>query len=371
MPKNIVIFSDGTGQKGGEGFNTNIYKMFNMVEDRTDNQIAFYDPGLGTGKLKITGLISGAGIEKNIKECYKFIFQNYKAGDKIFLFGFSRGATTVRSLSGFLYHFGILPSSRADLIEEAYEIYKQYKPDPKNPINSHPKWKEKAESFINRHHTMWVKVHFLGCFDTVAALGFPIHWVSQIIDAFPVFKHNYHNLRLSKSVLNAYHALAIDDDRKTFHPKIWDNKLIEGQKMKQVWFCGSHSDVGGGYKEDKISSIPLVWMTQMAVNEGLLIYDKHKQMINEDIEGFIHNPRKFFPMNLTRRQERIWTHADQKPILHASVLERKKNSSNEDSKDYNPWIKNLSLGFEVEPWVKIEDQIWKSKKQLSKSEVIP
>jgi uncharacterized protein (DUF2235 family) len=81
LPKNIVVFSDGTGQEGGKGYNTNIYKLFNMVEDRTAKQIAFYDPGLGTGWRKISGNIGGMGISCNIQECYRFIFENFEAGD--------------------------------------------------------------------------------------------------------------------------------------------------------------------------------------------------------------------------------------------------------------------------------------------------
>ncbi len=125
MAKNIVVFSDGTAQEGGKGNNTNVYILFNMIEDRTPNQIAFYDRGLGTGWRKITGSTFGAGISKNIQECYEFIFENYQADDQIYLFGFSRGAFTVRSLSGFINLFGILPKSRRELIKEAYKIYKK------------------------------------------------------------------------------------------------------------------------------------------------------------------------------------------------------------------------------------------------------
>jgi len=85
MSKNIVIFADGTGQEGGRGNNTNVYKLFNTVADRTASQIVFYDRGLGTGWRKVTGNMFGAGMDKNIKECYTFIFENYQAGDKIYL----------------------------------------------------------------------------------------------------------------------------------------------------------------------------------------------------------------------------------------------------------------------------------------------
>ena len=161
MSKNIVVFSDGTAKEGGQGPNTNVYKLFNMIEDRTADQVAFYDRGLGTGWRKITGLAFGVGISNNIQECHEFIFENYQSGDQIYLFGFSRGAFTVRSLSGFLHLFGILPKSRRELIDDAYDIYK---------IRDKEKRKARADEFLSRHHTMRCEIKFLGVWDTVGAL---------------------------------------------------------------------------------------------------------------------------------------------------------------------------------------------------------
>jgi len=124
MSKNIVVLSDGTGQEGGVGYNTNIYKIFNIIEDRTPRQIVFYDPGLGTAGAELLKQVTGYGISKNIQDCYKFIFEHYESGDQIYLIGFSRGAATVRSLSNFIHYFGILPKSRPELIKQAYDIYK-------------------------------------------------------------------------------------------------------------------------------------------------------------------------------------------------------------------------------------------------------
>ena len=120
MPKNIIVFSDGTGQEGGTDHNTNVYKTFNLILDRSPDQISFYDKGLGTGLKKVSGNVFGRGFSKNVRQCYEFIFENYQHGDQIFLFGFSRGAATVRSLTGFIHMFGILPRSRAKLIDEAW-----------------------------------------------------------------------------------------------------------------------------------------------------------------------------------------------------------------------------------------------------------
>ena len=185
-----------------------------MVEDRTARQIAFYDRGVGSGWWqKISGLAFGVGLARNVRDCYRFIFENYEAGDRIFLFGFSRGAATVRSLSYFIHLFGILPHSRPELIDKAWRIYKW---TPAALLEA------RAREFIGRHHTMWTTVEFLGCYDTVAALGMPYRWASVLLDNFPGLRHRFHNFDLSPSVVHAYHALAIDDERKTFHPLLWE-----------------------------------------------------------------------------------------------------------------------------------------------------
>ncbi len=338
MSKNIVIFSDGTGQEGGKGPNTNIYKLFNMLEDRTARQISFYDRGLGTGWRKISGLVGGGGISENIMECYTFIFENFEAGDRIYLFGFSRGAATVRSLSSFIHYFGILPKSRPELIKRAYNIYK---------INGESERKKKADDFIAAHHTMWTKIRFLGCFDTVAALGIPIMSLSVLFDKIPGFKHSFHNFTLSGSVENAYQALAIDDERETFHPILWDPEILPWQTVRQVWFCGMHTDVGGGYPIQELSDIPLVWMKTMAINHGLFIYPEHTVSIHGDVNGYMHNSRGKGWTKLYRKKRRFWdNNRKDKPVIHNSVLQRRKNVNNGDNPPYKPWI--VELEYEVE-----------------------
>ncbi len=168
MAKNIVVFSDGTGQEGGTGPDTNVYKLFKICENRTKRQVLFYDRGLGTKAhgsrlMRFLANTTGLGISKNLKECYQFIFENYQANDKIFLFGFSRGATTVRSLAGFIEMFGILPKSRPELIAKAYKIYQ---------ISDHQRRETMAQEFREKHHNMWVDIEFLGVWDTLPRLGF-------------------------------------------------------------------------------------------------------------------------------------------------------------------------------------------------------
>lgn len=338
MPKNIVIFSDGTGQEGGKGANTNIYKLFNMIEDRTSQQISFYDRGLGTGWRKMSGNIGGAGISKNIKECYAFIFENYEAGDQIYLLGFSRGAATVRSLSCFIHYFGIMPKSRPDLIDNAYKIYR---------IEDESERKRRAKEFVSSHHTMWTRIRFLCCFDTVAALGLPIKPIDVLINKLPGFKHAFHNFKLSETVENAYHALAIDDERETFHPILWDPEILSYQTVRQVWFCGMHTDVGGGYNEQELSDIPLVWMKDMAVKHGLNIYPGNSVSIKGNVNGYMHNSRGKGWTKHYRQKKRFWdSRRTDRPVVHNSVLQRKKNVNNEDDPAYKPWI--LEIEYEVE-----------------------
>lgn len=335
MPKNIIIFSDGTGQKGGKGNNTNVYKLFNIIEDRTQNQIAYYDPGVGTDWKKITGSLSGRGMSKNILECYTFIFENFEAGDQIFLFGFSRGAATVRSLSAFIHYFGVLPKSRPDLIKKAFKIYKR---------SSAKNVEAKAREFVNKHHTMWTKIRFIGVWDTVAALGFPIKWVSVFLDTF--FSHKFHNLELSESIEFARHALSIDDRRKTFHPQIWKptSKQVENETVKQVWFSGVHTDVGGGYDNPELSNITLKWFLKEAINKGLIIYEKsavYQTIIKSEIDenGFMETEQDGSLGWIYRDKQRVWLN-DEEICIHESVLKRTKNSKNNDTPAYSPWVLN-------------------------------
>ena len=348
MAKNIVVFSDGTGQKGGTGNNTNVYKTFNLILDRSPQQVSFYDQGIGTGFRKFTGNVLGRGFAKNVRECYEFIFENYQAGDQIFLFGFSRGAATVRSLTGFIHLFGILPKSRRSLIDEAWKIYKI----------SNPARREKAaEKFLAANHTMWVRVQFLGVWDTVAALGFPETRLDKLLNW--IVPHGFHNFKLSGSVVNACHALAIDDIRKSFHPIYIEPDRNEQGELKQVWFMGMHTDVGGGYAEKALSDIVLEWMTGYAVKHGLRIYATPKPRegnCKPNPNGYMHNSRdKAWKRWVFRKSPRKWPKRFGKPVIHQSVQMRTSSTSNVSNGGYEPWI--TKLDYEVEQWTHLDD--WK------------
>ena len=360
MPKNILIFADGTGQEGGVAHDTNIYKLYNMVEDRTARQIAFYDRGVGVdrGGLSIlAGQIGGRGFGRNVMECYRFIFDHFEGGDRIFLFGFSRGAAAVRSLSSFIHLFGVLPKGRPELIEKAWAVYSSPRTDARDAA---------AEAFVKRHHTMWTKVQFLGCYDTVSALGLPFAPASALLNWIPSLRHRFHNYHLAPSVVHARHALALDDERKVFHPVLWEPlevtraQVTEGkfacESMRQVWFAGVHTDVGGGYAEPQMSDIPLVWITQEAVRCGLHIWPDHGVTIDEDVNGPMHDSREGW-RRFFRKQARSWDPARKdRPVIHESVLSRTFNRRNASDPAYLAWLSELKP--DVEPWIRYGDQPW-------------
>jgi len=376
MSKNIVILSDGTAQEGGKGHDSNVYKLYRMLEDRTDHQIVFYDEGLGTDWRKISGNAFGVGFSENLLECYRFIFDNYNAGDRLFLFGFSRGAATVRSLASFIHYFGILPKARPELIKQAYRLYKNRRP-PKSQAEGkvleqdarrfmrrvadrgrqfvndasyqiYAAWRkdidDASKKFTHAHPNQWVSIEFLGVWDTVPALGFvPLAGFDLILDRLPWWKHSYHDFKLHQSVKNAYHALSIDDDRRWFFPTIWNEYHDETkQKIRQVWFSGAHTDVGGGFAEAGLSDITLEWMVQKALLHGLRIYLGSRKYWNfciaPDATDKYHPPRRgwgriFWPGT----RDKIW---DKKafdsfgpPVIHDTVLERARRDPN-----YRPWI---------------------------------
>lgn len=325
MAKNIVVLSDGTGKDGGKGYDTNVYKLFRMLEDRTAEQVVFYDRGLGTDWRRLTGNAFGAGISQNVLECYRFIFDHFTAGDRIYLFGFSRGAFTVRSLSGFMHLVGILPQSRPELIEPAWKIYRR---------STKTKTKEQrrarlAAAFVDRHGTMWAKIAFLGVWDTVGTLGFPYRRVAAVLDRVPWFQNGFHSTRMRDSVERGCHALAIDDERLSFHPTFWDEP---DPRVEQVWFAGMHSDVGGGYGQSGLSDIALQWMVRRAVPHGLRLYSKHRVKGAPDPAGLLHDSRDGIGA-LYRRQRRAWPYQRSPAKIHASVVERMRTDG-----QYRPWI---------------------------------
>jgi uncharacterized protein (DUF2235 family) len=285
---NIVICADGTWNRPEEDlekdFPTNVLKLSRAINPSANGvkQHVFYDWGLGSYHNSLSAGTTGRGIHKNILDGYRYIVQNYNTDDKIFLFGFSRGAYTVRALCGLINNCGILKRPDARLISEAWRIYKN--PLPKNHPNG-----EAANIFRNTHCHIPRKVHFVGVWDTVGALGIPF----SIMGLFE--KHDeFYDTKMSANVSIARHALAIDEQREDFAPTIWNPN--SGVDLKQIWFAGVHSDIGGSYPPDKKTGIrtadtPLAWMLDEAINAGLEIEPRIKDSLTDSTKGKLHKSR--------------------------------------------------------------------------------
>ncbi len=266
MPKRIVVCADGTWNRPEadlkKDFPTNVLRLARSVRPVSSNGIeqqVFYDWGVGAHYDSVVGGITGRGVHKNIMDGYRYIIQNYSQGDEIFLFGFSRGAYTVRSLCGLINNCGILKRTHANKVQKAFDLYKTSGPASK------PEG-EKAVKFRENYSHGSRAIKFVGVWDTVGAMGIPISFLGLFED-----KDEFYDTKLGPNIQAARHALAIDEMRSDFEPTIW--KPRPGLNLKQTWFSGAHSDVGGGYKPDKndlvASTESMTWMADEALKFGL------------------------------------------------------------------------------------------------------
>ncbi len=279
--KRIVIFADGTWNSPNKGLATNVLQMARGIKPMAGDveQVAFYDWGVGTDRKKIAGGITGAGIDKNILDCYRFIVHNYQRGDKLFFFGFSRGAYTVRSLAGFIRNCGLLKRQFAGQIPAAYKLYrKRAKATGPNAMLAQQFRKDFAVADIT-------PIEFIGVWDTVGALGIPVPFWGTLGEREFLF----HDTEPSKIIEHARHAMAIDENRIDFEPTMWSDK--PGSDLKQVWFSGAHSDIGGGYKEAGLSHIANQWISREASKFGLQFETHFLSTLQPDPEDKQHNER--------------------------------------------------------------------------------
>ena len=265
--KRIVLCCDGTWNSADQEANgapcpTNVVKLGYRVAKRDGDvpQLIYYDQGVGTGNTldRASGGAFGDGLEENIHDAYRFLVANYEPGDELYLFGFSRGAFTVRSIGGMIRKCGILERRAVRYYRDAIALYR----NGQHPDEPQPKAFRKSCSVIPEES---IPVRMIGVWDTVGSLGIPLRGLRWLTRR----EHQFHDTELSGSVQTACHALAIDERRAPFAPTLWDYKPKPGQQVEQVWFCGAHSDVGGGYAETGLSDIALEWMIGKARAAGL------------------------------------------------------------------------------------------------------
>jgi uncharacterized protein (DUF2235 family) len=273
--KTIIICADGTwnlrdqiDEDTGKRRPTNVTKLARAISARTKagiDQVVFYQDGVGTsgGMDRLTGGAFGRGIEDNVRDIYRFLIYNYVSGDQIFLFGFSRGAFTVRTLAGFMNKVGLLQKDDDYYVPEVYECYER------NFQPGSPEW---IKAFHNVKDPLPPpEIRMIGVWDTVGALGAP-GVLGQVVNGK---KYQYHNVGLTPEIRNAFHAMAIDERRKPFEVNLWERTSGWNGVLEQVWFAGVHSNVGGSYKPDGLANEALHWLVEKAEGLGLEVDDSY------------------------------------------------------------------------------------------------
>jgi uncharacterized protein (DUF2235 family) len=281
--KRLALFFDGTWNKPEN--NTNVWRLSLMLADSNDGvtQEKFYDEGVGTHWYdRLTGGAFGAGLSDNVRNGYKWLMEHYDRGDEIYLFGFSRGAFTARSLSGVIARCGLLKPDAPMSFTQVYERYQ--KGDTVRPLyrlkylKEHGEVQFDAEEKVLLDHTWYDRnfIRMVGVWDTVGSLGIPFGNI-------PGISRNtlrFHNTHLSKVVQNSYQALALDEQRKPYWAMLWTQFVpaqpdpaeaahVDNRMIEQRWFSGAHCNVGGGYRNDPMPQRPLAWIQQKAAGFGL------------------------------------------------------------------------------------------------------
>ena len=276
--KRIALFLDGTWNTVDD--NTNVWRMKSLCA-KSSEQLVYYSAGVGTQTgERITGGMFGIGINEEVINAYQWLVENYEANARLFIFGFSRGAFTARSLAGFISKCGLLKPGSPVSLKQLYGRYRKggtpksvralAKVVDESQLSQEDKWIKK----YSRPIPIW----FQGVWDTVGALGVPLPWFPKVSKSDFTFLET--DLRINDT--HAYHALAIDEHRKAFAPTLWTkNTPKQGDtyppraldKVEQRWFVGAHANVGGGYENDLLPQIPLKWLMNKSIAHGLLFND--------------------------------------------------------------------------------------------------
>src|ERR1700724_1989951 len=277
MGKRIVVLSDGTGNSSAAIWRTNVWRTFEALDLSNSDQVAFYDDGVGTSSFKPLAILGGAfgyGLKRNVIDIYKFVCRNYQTdADEIFGFGFSRGAFTIRVVPGLILDQGLVQAANEidldRLATVAFEDYRRRK--------YHTVWWE----IFNRDYKIPTptaaankkpvnSIRFLGLRDTVAAYGLLVYEMTRGVSKW-IWPLELPSRMLDPRVRRACHALALDDERTTFHPVLWDARThvsanpdqprrLSDERISQVWFSGMHSNGGSGYLVHLLARIPTYWI---------------------------------------------------------------------------------------------------------------
>lgn len=346
LPRNLVVCCDGTSNEIGKQL-SNVFKLYRVLNKGAE-QIAYYNPGIGTvrmpnawGKWRQTfragfEMATGKGLDRDVLDAYCFLCRHYRPGDRIYLFGFSRGAYTARVVAGMIYLIGLLREHQVNFAGYALRAYKGSKEADDFEL---------AKSFSRSVTGQCVPIHFLGLWDTVASVIVP---GGQLLSGLELERLPYTASNPGVKVFRQ--AIAIDEFRRLFRIERWEEpqafkynpfsqaKSFPDQDIKQVWFAGCHSDVGGGFIEEAsaLAKFPLKWMIAEARTHHLAV---RTQMVNHLVLGG------------ERIGARAYTKPDAKGPLHISLSASWKSLEwFPKSVRYKDWPKRATLFGLYIPW---------------------
>ena len=275
--RRLAVFLDGTWNTLNN--NTNVWRLKSLTAETAEQRV-YYSQGVGTRRGEAArGGITGWGIDDEIIEAYTWLIENFDDGDEIFIFGFSRGAYTARSLSGLICKCGILKLGAPLSIEQLYARYRIYDaPTIRSLLSKElPKDASIEEQWLTKYSRP-TKVKLVGVWDTVGSLGLPLGSAAP-----KVHKYRFLDTHLRLDNEYAFHALALDEHRKNFEPTFWTRTVKTAQAgapdrpiehVEQRWFVGAHANVGGGYASDPLAQRPLKWLMDKAAGLGLVFRDQ-------------------------------------------------------------------------------------------------
>jgi len=340
MSRNLVLCLDGTRNEPETGA-TNVARLYDLAA-KSDDQVVYYDPGVGTlgdrsattragqSLTRLGGLVVGHGVKENVEDAYRFLMQAHRPDDRILVFGFSRGAYTARALVGMLRTVGLLRASAENLLPYAMKLYARQGRRNQTDAAEKAFWAQRSE-FTRRFGNpdfpppFGPQVDFLGVWDTVKSVGW-LNWRAQYQQAHWPFTRKVSNVRCGR------HALAIDERRRPYTEYRFDAQEVAapGGRLREMWFAGVHSDVGGVFADDhRLSDIALKWMTDEAAAAGLIVDDeahmhhlgipRGRDLPRDHAQGQLHANERVWAVLGAGWHRRTLRPGDE---IHPSVLDR-------------------------------------------------
>ena len=364
--KRLAIFLDGTWNDVGD--NTSVWRLRSLCapigSDQRD-QLVYYDTGVGTqfGE-KVRGGLYGYGIDEHVKKAYEWLVENYNDGDQIFIFGFSRGAFTARSLAGLISICGVLLPGTPLGVSQLYDRYRtidRNKKSIRHLFDDQAKGTLSAPTREERwvlHYSRNVEIEMLGVWDTVAAIDLP---------GLP--KHNFLDPNLRHDMKNAFHALAIDEHRHRFAPTLWTQSSPAASgaphisrdftAVEQRWFIGAHANLGGGYPSDLLPQIPLQWLAGKAAGLGLTFREEVNVEARAHLDPIADSYGSFFlglykraskpyyrPIGSAPEERDGYLVATINETIDASVFERWRSDTNYRPQNLADWARRRGVAIE-------------------------